>query len=142
MSDSDCSDSLSCESAVEYGRWGAIVGIFFAIIVVFLAVWFYSLRRARLGRPLMGTSWMLPRAVNIQVDREQNPESDPVPTYHERPGEGDAGYYDEHGNFVAFEPPPYVPKPPDKAIVHHRVHEGRALAEAPEEVELSNLTRN
>lgn len=59
--------------------------------------------------------------------RTQPDEADPVPAYHATPGLGDAGYYDADGNYVAHEPPPYVPP---KAFLR------------TEEVELDNVTTN
>lgn len=85
---------------------------------------------------------MLPRAVNEQADREQDPESDPVPTYHEQPGEDDAGYYDRSGKFVEFIPPPYLPEPPAKAVVHSETRVSREAPDLIHEVELSCLGRH
>lgn len=84
-----------------WGRWvllGVVVG---CAILAFLFLQMSSCRRARHGqRPITGTAWMVPPSYYQAT--QQNP-NDAVPLYRQQAGAGDAGHYDNNGNFVPLQ---------------------------------------
>lgn len=81
-----------------WGRW-VLLGVVVAVAVIaFLVLQMSSCRRARHGqRPITGTAWMVPPSYYQAT--QQNPH-DAVPLYRQQAGAGDAGHYDNNGNFV------------------------------------------
>lgn len=72
---------------------------------------FKSRQRVRKGQqPIYGTGWMVPP--NYYQSQQQY--NQPAPPYNPQPGQMDAGYYDQNGNFVSHYGQPQQPPQPQQ----------------------------
>jgi len=91
----------------QWGRWVLLAVIIAVAIICFLFFEGVSCRRVRRGqRPITGTGWLIPPSYyeSQQQHQQQNAH---VPTYKAEPGTGDAGHFDQNGNFVPYTGPQY-----------------------------------
>ncbi|CAN6597572.1 hypothetical protein TRVA0_001S04478 [Trichomonascus vanleenenianus] len=97
----------NCSGWYNWGRWILLGIIIFVFFLIFLATCKRTRKRVRSGQaPIYGTAWMVPPSY---YQSQQQYQQQPVPVYHAQPGVGDAGYYDQNGNFVSREIPPSQP---------------------------------
>jgi len=114
----------------EYGRWILLAVIIFIAVLFIGLLQSISCRRARYGaRPITGTGWMVPPSY-YQSQQQQN-EQDAVPLYKKEAGQGDAGHFDQYGNFIPYHAPLY--KHDSDAEVQYSPTPGPPPSEGPDE---------
>ncbi|ANB15216.1 Rcr2p [Sugiyamaella lignohabitans] len=117
-----------------WGRWVLLAAIIVVFIILALLMRAYSSRRVRSGKaPVAGTGWMVPPSYYQSQQQYDNQGPPAAPPYNPNLGHGDAGYYDNQGNFVEHNQPPaaeYAP-PPGPPPPNHGEQQGYEMNPYP-----------